>query len=131
MTVTGITATPGTSATSANDAKEKAEMGAFEAALKKAAESGDTVALKNVCKDFEAIFVQMIMKNMRNTVPDDGLFEKSQAQSIFEGMLDEEFSQKISSAGGFGLSDMLFTQLQKKYGKADAPQQGEGFDAKG
>lgn len=119
-----------TSAT-ATEAKDKVQMGAFEAALKKAAESGDQTALKKACQDFESIFVQMVFKNMRSTVPEDSLLEKSQAQSIFEGMLDEELSKKVSTAGGMGIADMLFSQLEKKYGQKDAEAEKPGLDLKG
>ncbi len=119
-----------TSAT-ASEAKQKVQLGAFEAALKKAAESGDKTALKKACQDFESIFVQMIFKNMRSTVPEDSLLEKSQAQSIFEGMLDEELSKKVAGTSGMGIANMLFNQLDKKYGQKDEAAETPGLDLKG
>lgn len=118
-----------TSSTTAADAKQTVQMGAFEAALKKAAESGDQTALKKACQDFESIFVQMVFKNMRSMETADPLIEKSQAQEIFEGMLDEELSKKVSSVGGMGIADMLFNQLEKKYGPKD--EKTPGLDLKG
>ncbi len=118
-------------ASAATEAKQKAQAGAFEAALKKAAESGDQTALKKACEDFESVFVQMIFKNMRSTVPEDALLEKSQAQSIFEGMLDEELSKKVSSVGGMGIADMLFSQLERKYGQKDKAEDTPSLDLKG
>lgn len=118
-----------TSSTTAADAKQTVQMGAFEAALKKAAESGDQTALKKACQDFESIFVQMVFKNMRSMETADPLIEKSQAQAIFEGMLDEELSKKVSSVGGMGIADMLFNQLEKKYGPKD--EETPGLDLKG
>ncbi len=115
----------------ATQAKEKVQMGAFEAALKNAAESGDKTALKKACQDFESIFVQMVFKNMRSTVPEDSLLEKSQAESIFEGMLDEEFSKKVAGAGGMGIADMLFKQLDQKYGQKDEKAETPSLDLKG
>ena len=129
MKITDIGSTP--SAASATEAKEKVQMGAFEAAMKKAAESGDQTALKKACQDFESIFVQMVFKNMRNDTTNDPLFEKSQAQAIFEGMLDEELSKKVAGSNGMGIADMLFNQLQKKYGPKDEAVEGSGLDLKG
>ncbi len=129
MEINGIGSTPSTAGAAA--AKEKVQMGAFEAALKKAAESGDQTALKKACQDFESIFVQMIFKNMRSTAPEDALLEKSQAQSIFEGMLDEELSKKVAGANGMGIADMLFNQLQKKYGPKDGAEDVPSLDLKG
>ncbi len=121
MEINSVSQTPAASAASASEARQKTQISGFEAALKKAAESGDQTALKKACQEFESIFVQMVFKNMRSTVPEDGLLEKSQAQSIFEGMLDEELSKKVAGAGGLGLADVLYEQLQKKYGGGEAP----------
>lgn len=131
MGINGVGQAPASNAASATEAKEKAQAGAFEAALKKAAESGDQTALKKACQDFETIFVQMMFKNMRSTVPQDGLLEKSQAESIFEGMLDEEFSKKVAGAGGMGIGDLLFNQLQKKYGPKEDEAEKPSLDIKG
>lgn len=129
MKITDIGSTPNTS--DATAAKEKVQIGAFEAALKKAAESGDQTALKKACQDFESIFVQMVFKNMRSTVPENALLEKSQAQSIFEGMLDEELSKKVAGANGMGIADLMFNQLQKKYGPKEAAEEVPSLDLKG
>ena len=129
MKISDIGQTP--TAASATEAKDQVQMGAFEAALKKAAESGDQTALKKACQDFESIFVQMVFKNMRSTVPEDTLLEKSQAQSIFEGMLDEELSKKVSGAGGMGIANMLFNQLEMKYGTKDKTAEKPTVDGKG
>jgi len=92
---------------------DQAQTTAFADALKKAAAKGDKVALKSACQDFESIFVQMIFKQMRQAEPQDGLIEKSQGQDIFEGMLDEEMSKKISHGAGIGLADVLYKQMEK------------------
>lgn len=131
MEIKSVSQTPAAATDSASDARQKTQISGFEAALKKAAESGDKTALKKACQDFESIFVQMVFKNMRSTVPEDGLFEKSQAQSIFEGMLDEELSKKVSSAGGMGLADILYEQLQKKYGTDSESSGSSTLDLKG
>ena len=49
-------------------------------------------------------------KQMRKTVPEGGLFEKSPAREIFEDMLDEEIINNAKERG-IGIADILYRQL--------------------
>jgi len=82
----------------------------FESVLKKAFDEGDKKKLKEACDQFEAIMLQMLYKQMKATVPEGGLTEKSTARAMFEDMLDEALMEK-SSHRGVGLSDMMYRQL--------------------
>ena len=79
------------------------------AAAKQAAEDKK---LREACQDFEAMFMSIMYKQMRNTVPENDLFGKSNGQKIFESMLDDEVMKNASKAGGMGLGDMLYRQLK-------------------
>lgn len=96
--------------------KAQTEASNFEDALQKAFDKGDKEKLKSVCDDFEKIMLQMMYKQMKATVPDDGLTEKSSARSIFEDMLDETMMER-ASGHGMGLSDMMYKQLGAKMDK--------------
>ena len=69
--------------------------------------------LKEVCEDFEAIFVNMMLKSGRSTVDEGGLVEKSAGTKMFEGMYDEELSSIISKTdeGGMGIGKLLYEQM--------------------
>ncbi|QQY79166.1 flagellar protein FlgJ [Keratinibaculum paraultunense] len=76
----------------------------------------DDEALKKVCKDFEAIFLSMIFKQMKKTIPEGGLIEKSLGSEIFEDMYIEEISKEISKRdGGLGIQEMLYQQFKQGY----------------
>ncbi len=85
----------------------------FKKILESAQNSSDDEKLRSTCKQFESIFVNMLMENMRRTVGDGGLVEKSQAREIFEGMLDEEIAKEVSRGEGIGLAKMMYAQLSK------------------
>lgn len=91
----------------------KVEVDKLQQSVQAAQESGDLDALKKVAKEFEEIFVNMLLKSMRSTIMDGGLTEKSNQRGIFEGMLDEEFAKQISDKGGIGIQDMMVRQLQR------------------
>ncbi|MEC8930012.1 MAG: rod-binding protein, partial [Candidatus Latescibacterota bacterium] len=45
-------------------------------------------ALREASRQFEAVFLNQMLKAMRETVGDGGLIEKSQGEEVFQGMLD-------------------------------------------
>lgn len=70
--------------------------------------------LKEVCQDFEAIFIHMMLKSGRSTVDEGGLVEKSNGTKMFEDMHDQELSTLMSKSedGGMGISKMLYEQMK-------------------
>jgi|GEM_PF-947642 len=78
-----------------------------------AAGDGDA-ALREAVREFEALFIHHIIKGMRRTVPEGGLFEKSFAREVYEDMMDQETAKSMASAGGIGLADLLYDQLSGK-----------------
>lgn len=76
----------------------------------------DDEKLMKVCKEFEAIFLQMMFKEMYKTIPDDGLIEKSNGTKIFEDMYIEEISKEIADGDSdFGLAEMMYEQFKNGY----------------
>lgn len=63
------------------------------------------------CQEFESIFVNMMLKEMRKTVDKSGLLNGGQAEDIFQDMLYDEYSKDMTRAAGFGLSDQIYLQL--------------------
>ena len=108
------------STTLATDVKD---MGA----LRQQARAGSPEALKTAATQFEAMFVNMMLKSMREATPQDGMLDNQQSK-MFTTMLDQQTSQNIAKKG-VGLSDMLIRQLtaQSKAIGMDVP----GMDVPG
>lgn len=70
-------------------------------------------AIGRVCAEMESIFIQCLMKEMRNTVPKAGFLGGSWAEDLYTSMADAEVSKTLSSAGGIGLADVLKRQLSR------------------
>lgn len=81
-------------------------------------EDKDDAKLKNACRDFEAMFVNNLLKAMRKTVVKSGLFGDQQEEEMFQEMMDAEVSKSISRTNSVGIADMLYRQL-----KADVDRQ--------
>ena len=87
--------------------------------LKKRIQGGENKEkqLKEACEGFEAVFVQKIWEQMRQTMPKGG-YMHSRDEEMYQSMFDVELSKKMASAGGIGLADMLYEQLNAKLGQA-------------
>ncbi|MBF8177138.1 MAG: flagellar assembly peptidoglycan hydrolase FlgJ [Burkholderiaceae bacterium] len=77
--------------------------------LKQSARQNSPDSLKAAATQFEALFVNMIMKSMREATPQDGLFDNQQTK-MYTSMLDQQLSQNMASRG-IGLADVLIRQL--------------------
>jgi flagellar protein FlgJ len=69
-------------------------------------------SLKNVAQQFESLFLNMMLKGMREATPGDDLFDSDQSRMYIE-MFDRQMAQKLSSGKGIGLADMLVKQLSR------------------
>lgn len=68
--------------------------------------------LKQSCKDFEAIYIGLMLKSMRSTVPEDSLFGTSNQKEIFQSMFDQEIAKNIANSDKpFGLGEMMYRKL--------------------
>lgn len=81
------------------------------AALRLDARQDADAALESVASQFESLFLQMMLKSMRDAVPDGGLFNSSDMQT-YRGMADQQMSVDLAAQGGIGLADVLVRQLQ-------------------
>jgi len=88
----------------------------------------DPAALKEISKKFEAMFVQQMLKSMRdaNAVFADGDMFSSEEVKFHQEMLDQQMVLNLTSGEGIGLAKSMFQQMQKLYGKpADINTQSE------
>lgn len=90
------------------------ELKSFESALQKAADQKDAKALKKAAQDLEQIFLSMMLKTMRNSIPKGGLLEESNQRKIFEDMMYDEYAGQMARAGGIGLADMIVNEFEQR-----------------
>ncbi|WP_413724766.1 flagellar assembly peptidoglycan hydrolase FlgJ [Sodalis sp. RH16] len=99
------------------------------AKLHTAAAQSSPQALKAVAKQVEGLFVQMMLKSMREALPKGGLTDSSQAD-LYTSLYDQQMSQQMSSKG-LGLADMMVKQLSRNgSGPDDAGVAAAGDSAK-
>ncbi|WP_160054583.1 flagellar assembly peptidoglycan hydrolase FlgJ [Shewanella litoralis] len=81
--------------------------------LRVQAQKDEKGALKEAAKQFEGIFIQMLMKSMRDA---NAAFKSdnpmnSQTTEFFEQMLDQQMSVDLSNKGMLGLAELMVQQL--------------------
>lgn len=78
--------------------------------LRVAAKQDSEQALEEVATQFEAIFIQMMLKSMRDASLADGIFDSDQSD-MYMSMFDQQISLDLSAKGAFGIADMMVKQL--------------------
>lgn len=84
-------------------------------ALKRQAKANDPAALKAAAQQFEALFLQMVLKSMRDATPKDGPFDSDQTR-LYESLLDQQMSQVLAARGSTGLAALIEKQLARQEG---------------
>ena len=80
--------------------------------LKQTARTDPTGAAKTVAKQFDAIFVNMMLKQMRDASPQNGPLDSSSSK-MYTSMLDQQLSQTMASRG-VGVADQLLKQMLRQ-----------------
>lgn len=80
------------------------------AALKGAVRKDDPKAIKAAAQQFEAVFMQMVLKSMRDAAPREGMFDSEQTR-MYESLLDQQLAQVMSAKGNVGLAALIEKQL--------------------
>jgi flagellar protein FlgJ len=79
--------------------------------LRLQARKTDKAGLEAAARQFEALFMNMMLKSMREATPQDSLMDNDQSR-LYVSMLDQQLAQSMS-ARGVGLADMMVQQLSR------------------
>ena len=110
----------GTSSTTGDAGALDALRDPSGSALRARASTDPKSAVKMAAKQFEAMFMQQIMKSMRDSTLNTGMLDNSGTQMSTE-MLDTQFANKMSGMPG-GLADVIARQLDRQMGGTRSPQ---------
>jgi murein DD-endopeptidase MepM/ murein hydrolase activator NlpD len=78
---------------------------------------------EDAARQFEAYLAQMMVKEMRNTLPEGGLFG-SKAAEMFSEVFDQEIAKRIAESGRLGLQKSILTRLGEAAPMPEAPMDG-------
>lgn len=73
--------------------------------------------LKQACADLESIFINSLLKSLKQTIPENGLLPKSAGSGLYDSMMDGQLAVFLSQGQGLGLGQVLFQQMSARYVK--------------
>ena len=82
-------------------------------ALRADAAKNPDAALEEVAAQFESIFLQQMLKAMRDATVKSDLFDSSQMDT-YQSMADQQLAVNLAENGGIGLARMMVEQMQSK-----------------
>lgn len=84
----------------------------LEERLKYNLENSTDEELMDVCKSFEAYFVEQMFKEMKKTVPQSTL--SNEYMDYFGDMLYQEYAEDVTDRGDLGIAQMLYESMKRK-----------------
>ena len=75
-------------------------------------DSQDT-KMREMCQEFESVFISYLLKGMRKTIPDSESPENGFSREYYTSMMDEEIARNVSKGPGVGLADALYRQFME------------------
>ncbi len=98
-------------------------------ALRAGARENSEESLREIAGQFEAMFIQMMLKSMRDASLGEGLMDSDHVKT-YQSMFDQQIAIDLSKRNSLGLADMIVQQLSKINGETvDTP--GEGLTPAG
>ncbi len=86
-----------------------------DASGKKTEELSRETELEKACQGFEALWLNSIMKSMRETLPGNSLFPESNESDIFVSLHDQSLTDNLSEGKeSIGLKEFLYNQLKEE-----------------
>ncbi len=82
------------------------------AQTRRLAKDDPRAALKSAAQQFEAVFLQMVLKAMRDASPKEGIFDSEQSR-LYQSLLDQQLAQTLSAKGSTGLAALIEQQLAR------------------
>lgn len=86
-------------------------------AITKQSNSDEAGALKEVARQFESMFVGMMLKSMReaNSVFEEGNPLNSNESKFYRQMFDDQLALSLTKGKGMGLADTLYRQMKSQF----------------
>ncbi|MCL2741959.1 MAG: rod-binding protein [Oscillospiraceae bacterium] len=67
--------------------------------------------LRDACMEFENVFLNILMRELRRTVPKSDFIPEGFGMEVFKSMLDEELMKAAAKSGGIGIAESMYRQL--------------------
>jgi peptidoglycan hydrolase FlgJ len=83
-------------------------------AMRSAVKNSPLAGAKMAARQFDAVFMQMMLKSMQDATPSNGMLD-SETSKTYMSMLDQQLAQQLSNKG-VGMADKMLGQLLRNQG---------------
>lgn len=73
----------------------------------------DEAKLRKACQEMEGVFLNLLLKSMRATVPKSETAGSGLQADTLQSMFDMEMTRNMAASGGTGLADMMYRALAR------------------
>jgi peptidoglycan hydrolase FlgJ len=82
--------------------------------LRSRARADDPKAIEAAARQFESLFLNQLLKSMRDAQKGDGegIFDSNESR-MYTGLLDEQLANRIANGRGIGMADMVMAQIDR------------------
>lgn len=81
--------------------------------IKLMGKADERTALELATRQFEGLFIQMMLKSMRSTVGENAMFSSSTTKT-FQDMQDTEMAKQVAANGGLGLTQQIIDSVMQQ-----------------
>lgn len=101
----------------ANRTASNSRASGLESTLKADLSSADDAKLQEVCKEFEAYFVEMVMKEVEKTIPKNEEEDSSMSQmkDYFKDEMIKMMAEEVCEQQELGLAQQMYEQMKRNY----------------
>lgn len=80
--------------------------------------------LMSACKQFEAYFLEQVMKGMQKTVPESQFTSASTSSLVnyYKDAMTQEMAKQSTETNSVGLAQMMYEQMRRNYGLDRQPE---------
>ncbi|MEW6238129.1 MAG: rod-binding protein [Candidatus Omnitrophota bacterium] len=79
--------------------------------------------MKEIGDEFETLLFRQLLKEMRKTIPKDGIFEQSHATEMYNDIGDDFLAKQLAEGQEFGIDKQIYDELKEKNDKTAEPDQ--------
>jgi Rod binding domain-containing protein len=89
---------------------------------------GEGERLRKAAQELEGVFLGLLLKAMRGTVAEGGLFRAGLDSQMYRDMFDEEIGRALARGGGIGLAQIILRDQARRQAGAGKPAIGQPGD---
>lgn len=74
----------------------------------------DDRKMKEIANDFEAMLFRQMLKEMRKSIPKDGIIESSFSTEMYTDIADDHLAKQLAESNEMGIDKLIYDELKER-----------------